>query len=62
MATTMYDFCRYKGHIVFAGDSHVRAVYAYIQSIRQVTSHRVTRKQMSEKSHVVEGGMIQFAS
>ena len=58
----MYDFCRYKGHIVFAGDSHVRAVYAYIQSIRQVTSHRVTKKQISEKNHVVEAGMIQFAS
>ena len=58
----MYDFSRYKGHIVFTGDSHVRAVFGYIQSIRQVPSKKIIRKQMAENNHVVRAGMIRLAS
>ena len=57
MATTMYNFSRYKGHIVFTGDSHVRAVFGYIQSIRQVPKEKIIAKQMAESHNVVKSGM-----
>ena len=51
-------FSRYYSHIVFTGDSHLRAAFGYLQYIRGSSAHKIITKEMTQKHPVIVAGMV----